>query len=88
MGHHLSYNKDRNIREVTTMLNFCVFVFILYFFKKVFRMIFPKKVRVYKQVVIAQYANTPNKRKTPRKKSPVLYANNNVKAKRPYRKCA
>ena len=38
------------------MLNFCIFVFIAYFFKSVFRMVFPKKTIIHKGVLIAQYA--------------------------------
>lgn len=48
------------------MFNFCIFVFMGYFLHRAFRMIFPKKVKIHKGVIIAQYANPqdiPRKRK-------------------------
>lgn len=71
------------------MLNFCIFIFILYFLKKVFRMIFPKKVKIYKEVIIAGYCDFGKnavKRKTPQKPA-VLYADDKYKKKNK-RKCA
>lgn len=49
------------------MFNFCIFVFMGYFLQRAFRMIFPKRVKIHRGVIIAQYANPeeiPRKRKT------------------------
>lgn len=63
------------------MLNFCIFVFIAYFFKGVFRMVFPEKTVIHKGVLVAQYAGERQRKikKAPRKNSVVLYENNRNK---------
>lgn len=46
-----------------------------FFLQRAFRMIFPKKVKLHKGIIIAQYARTgdiPRKRKAPDKKPAAL----------------
>lgn len=63
------------------MFNFCIFVFISYFFAKVFRMVFPKKTIVHKGVLVAQYAGERQRKskKAPQKISEVQGNNYQIK---------
>lgn len=64
------------------MLNFCIFVFIAYFFKRVFRMVFPKKAVIHKGILVAQYAGEKQRKikKAPQRDSVVLNENNHYKS--------
>ncbi len=57
------------------MLNFCIFVFIAYFFKKVYKMVFPKQSVIHKGVLVAQCAEERERKiKKVRQKNPVAYS--------------